>query len=161
MDISCSYFRAHAQENKRRNCHVPEEEHRHHLDADDGCGHARRLFDDDRDAGHLSGSHVGDAAPADGGEEQPAEEVVERDPATFSLLYMSSATTTVDPWLDTPVGQWLQEKTNVELEIEYLVGSDVRQKASLLIAAGEYPDIMNTSDASGDLYAAGAFIPAQ
>ena len=101
----------------------------------------------------------GDAAPADGGEEQPAEEVVERDPATFSLLYMSSATTTVDPWLDTPVGQWLQEKTNVELEIEYLVGSDVRQKASLLIAAGEYPDIMNTSDASGDLYAAGAFIP--
>ena len=59
----------------------------------------------------------GDAAPADGGEEQPAEEVVERDPATFSLLYMSSATTTVDPWLDTPVGQWLQEKTNVELEI--------------------------------------------
>ena len=101
----------------------------------------------------------GDAAPADGGEEQPAEEVVERDPATFSLLYMSSATTTVDPWLDTPVGQWLQEKTNVELEIEYLVGSDVRQKASLLIAAGEYPDIMNTGDASGDLYAAGAFIP--
>ena len=101
----------------------------------------------------------GDAAPADGGEEQPAEEVVERDPATFSLLYMSSATTTVDPWLDTPVGQWLQEKTNVELEIEYLVGSDVRQKASLLIAAGEYPDIMTTGDASGDLYAAGAFIP--
>ena len=101
----------------------------------------------------------GDAAPADGGEEQPAEEVVERTPATFHFFYSSSATTTVDPWLDTPVGQWLQEKTNVELEIEYLVGSDVRQKASLLIAAGEYPDIMTTGDASGDYFAAGAFIP--
>lgn len=83
----------------------------------------------------------------------------ERTPATFSLLTMSSATTTVDPWLDTPVGQYLQSKTNVTLEIEYLVGSDARQKASLLTAAGEYPDFISTGDASGDFYAADAFIP--
>ena len=37
--------------------------------------------------------------------------------------------------------------------------TDVRQKASLLIAAGEYPDLLTTSDASGDLKAAGAFVP--
>ncbi|MGI5883706.1 MAG: extracellular solute-binding protein [Candidatus Spyradocola sp.] len=83
----------------------------------------------------------------------------ERTPVTFSLLQMASATSTVDPWVDTPVGQYLQDKTNVTLEIEFLVGSDVRQKASLLIAAGEYPDLLTTSDASGDLKAAGAFIP--
>ena len=87
------------------------------------------------------------------------ETSAEREHATFSLLNMSAATTTVDPWKDTPVGKYLAEKTNVDLEIEYLVGSDVRQKASLLIAAGEYPDMMTTSDASGDFKAAGAFIP--
>jgi len=91
--------------------------------------------------------------------EAPVEEASEeRTPATFSMLYMSSATTVVDPWKDTPVGQYLAEKTNVDLEIEYLVGSDVRQKASLLTAAGEYPDMMTTGDASGDFYAADAFI---
>ena len=95
----------------------------------------------------TSGDDAGEAAPG------------ERTPATFSILLMQSATTTVDPWRDTPVGQFLEEKTGVDLEIEYLVGSDVRQKASLLIAAGEYPDMMTTSDASGDLKAAGAFIP--
>ena len=87
------------------------------------------------------------------------ETSAEREHATFSLLNMSAATTTVDPWKDTPVGKYLAEKTNVDLEIEYLVGSDVRQKASLLIAAGEYPDMMTTADASGDFKAAGAFIP--
>ena len=105
-------------------------------------------------------AETGSSEPAASGEEPAAEEpAAERTPATFHFFYSSSATTTVDPWLDTPVGQWLQEKTNVELEIEYLVGSDVRQKASLLIAAGEYPDIMTTGDASGDYFAAGAFIP--
>ena len=87
------------------------------------------------------------------------ETSAEREHATFSLLNMAAATTTVDPWKDTPVGKYLAEKTNVDLEIEYLVGSDVRQKASLLIAAGEYPDMMTTADASGDFKAAGAFIP--
>lgn len=87
------------------------------------------------------------------------ETSAEREHATFSLLNMSAATTTIDPWKDTPVGKYLAEKTNVDLEIEYLVGSDVRQKASLLIAAGEYPDMMTTADASDDFKAAGAFIP--
>ena len=110
------------------------------------------------DATQAPAADNGDAAPAQDDEPAaPAE--AERDPATFSLLVMSSATTTVDPWTDTPVGQYLEGKTNVKLEIEYLVGSDVRQKASLLIAAGEYPDMMTTADASGDFYAAGAFIP--
>lgn len=110
------------------------------------------------DATKAPAADNGDAAPAQDDEPAaPAE--AERDPATFSLLVMSSATTTVDPWTDTPVGQYLEGKTNVKLEIEYLVGSDVRQKASLLIAAGEYPDMMTTADASGDFYAAGAFIP--
>ena len=109
--------------------------------------------------GLLAGCSTGDAnAPAEG-DGSAAANGDERTPATFSLLQMAAATSTVDPWIDTPVGHYLKEKTNVDLEIEYLVGSDVRQKASLLIAAGEYPDLLTTSDASGDLKAAGAFVP--
>ena len=88
------------------------------------------------------------------------ETSAEREHATFSLLNMSAATTTVDPWKDTPVGKYLAEKTNVDLEIEYLVRfRRPCRRLSLLIAAGEYPDMMTTADASGDLKAAGAFIP--
>lgn len=97
---------------------------------------------------------AGDAAPG----ANSGDAAVDRTAATFSLLVMSSATTTVDPWTDTPVGQYLAEQTNVDLEIEYLVGSDVRQKASLLIAAGEYPDMISTGDAAGDFAAAGTFV---
>ena len=110
-------------------------------------------------AGCSSGTPTDANDPASAGDGSAAAAGDERTPATFSLLQMAAATSTVDPWIDTPVGQYLQEKTNVELEIEFLVGSDVRQKASLLIAAGEYPDLLTTSDASGDLKAAGAFVP--
>ena len=110
-------------------------------------------------AGCSSGTPTDANDPASAGDGSAAATGDERTPATFSLLQMAAATSTVDPGIDTPVGQYLQEKTNVELEIEFLVGSDVRQKASLLIAAGEYPDLLTTSDASGDLKAAGAFVP--
>ena len=87
-------------------------------------------------AGCSSGTPTDANDPASAGDGSAAATGDERTPATFSLLQMAAATSTVDPWIDTPVGQYLQEKTNVELEIEFLVGSDVRQKASLLIAAG-------------------------
>ncbi len=94
------------------------------------------------------------AAPADA---TPAADE-ERTPVTLKMLRMTAATTTIDPWKDTPVGKLLAERTKVDLDIEFLVGSDVRQKAALLIAGGDYPDMMETGDASGDFYAAGAFV---
>lgn len=97
------------------------------------------------------------ADDTDGGEEPAAPD--ERTPVKLSMLRMTAAATTIDPWHDTPVGQLLAERTQVDLDIEYLVGSDQRQKASLLIAAGEYPDMMETGDASGDFYGADAFVP--
>ncbi|MDR2513626.1 MAG: extracellular solute-binding protein [Christensenellaceae bacterium] len=89
--------------------------------------------------------------------EEPAKP--ERVPATITYLHSASATTTIDQWHDTPVGKALHELTNVDLSIEYLVGSDIRQKASLLIASDQYPDLINTADTSGDYYAAGALVP--
>ncbi|MDR3085721.1 MAG: extracellular solute-binding protein, partial [Christensenellaceae bacterium] len=94
------------------------------------------------------------STPAEGGEPS-----AERTPATITFLHSGSARTTIDLWHDTPVGKALAELTNVDLSIEFLVGSDVRQKASLLIASGQYPDLVNTGDASGDYYGAGAFVP--
>ena len=50
-------------------------------------------------------AETGSSEPAASGEEPAAEEpAAERTPATFHFFYSSSATTTVDPWLDTPVG---------------------------------------------------------
>ncbi|MDR3085678.1 MAG: extracellular solute-binding protein [Christensenellaceae bacterium] len=90
--------------------------------------------------------------------EEPGEAVEEREPATFTFLTMMPPRSTYNLW-ETPVGKRLQEITNVTLEIEDLVGSDVRQKASLLIASGDYPDLIYCFDASGDFYAADALIP--
>lgn len=99
-------------------------------------------------------------ASEDAAEESPSgqTEASDREPATFSFLTMMPARSTYDLW-QTPVGRYLAELTNVELEIEDLVGSDVRQKSALLIAAGEYPDLIYCFDASGDFYTADALIP--
>ncbi|MFV0402318.1 MAG: extracellular solute-binding protein [Oscillospiraceae bacterium] len=106
-----------------------------------------------------SQSSTSDSTEEESSEASEAAGTNERTPAKISMLRMNPATTTIDPWYDTAVGKALQELTNVELDIEFLVGSDQRQKASLLIAAGEYPDIIHTGDTSGDLYAAAALIP--
>ncbi|MDR3085428.1 MAG: hypothetical protein LBU47_03840, partial [Christensenellaceae bacterium] len=83
----------------------------------------------------------------------------ERTPVSLTLLHAGAATSTIDQWHDTPAGKALAELTKVDLSIEYLVGIDVRQKSSLLIASGQDPDLINSGDASGDYYAAGALVP--
>ncbi|MDR3121932.1 MAG: hypothetical protein LBU58_11475 [Clostridiales bacterium] len=83
----------------------------------------------------------------------------DRTPASLKMLYLYNSATTYDPWRDTAVGKALAELTKVDLEMEFLVGADARQKASLLIAAGEYPDLLSTGESSGDFYGAGALIP--
>lgn len=76
----------------------------------------------------------------------------------FSVFLMSTAPSTQDPAISA-VGQKLAEVTGVNLKLEFLVGTDVRQKASLMIASGELPDMIVTGDSLGDFISAGALVP--
>ncbi|NLG25374.1 MAG: extracellular solute-binding protein, partial [Clostridiales bacterium] len=76
----------------------------------------------------------------------------------FSVFLMSTAPSTQDPAVS-PVGLKLTEMTGVKLNLEFLVGTDVRQKASLMIASGELPDMIVTGDSLGDFISAGALVP--
>jgi len=88
-----------------------------------------------------------------GGQEEKPTEV-----KTYTAFFNTSLTAMVDPW-DTPVGKKITELTGVKLKTEYLVGADARQKAGVMIASGDYPDIILPGEATGDFVAAGALIP--
>ena len=59
----------------------------------------------------------------------------------------------------TPVWQEIMKLTGVDLDIEFIVGQDERQKAGLMIAAGEYPDLMIPHDARQQFIDADALLP--
>ncbi|AET60993.1 extracellular solute-binding protein family 1 [Paenibacillus terrae HPL-003] len=59
---------------------------------------------------------------------------------------------------DTTIGKELQKQTSVDWNIEYLVG-DGDTKAGVMIASGDYPDIIDSSNQMAKLMNAGAFIP--
>ncbi|MBN1699635.1 MAG: extracellular solute-binding protein [Spirochaetales bacterium] len=58
----------------------------------------------------------------------------------------------------TILGNWIEEKTGVRLKWEFPVG-DLRQKVGLIIAGGDYPDLIDCRNENQALYDAGAFIP--
>ncbi|KWX70545.1 ABC transporter substrate-binding protein [Paenibacillus jilunlii] len=59
---------------------------------------------------------------------------------------------------ETTIGKELQTQTGVDWNIEYLVG-DGDTKAGVMIASGDYPDIIDSSGQMAKLMDAGAFIP--
>ncbi len=59
---------------------------------------------------------------------------------------------------ETTIGKELQKQTGVDWNIEYLVG-DGDTKAGVMIASGDYPDIIDSSGQMAKLMDAGAFIP--
>jgi putative aldouronate transport system substrate-binding protein len=67
------------------------------------------------------------------------------------------------PFEDYPVdgtilGDWIEEKTGVHIDFEFPVG-DLKQKVGLMIAGGDYPDMMDGRNENRGFYDAGAFIP--
>ncbi|MDT8717261.1 ABC transporter substrate-binding protein [Clostridium sp. 19966] len=60
---------------------------------------------------------------------------------------------------DTTVGKEITKLTGVTLKCDYLVGSDEKTKAGLMIASGEYPDLLNGGNALTDFISAGALVP--
>jgi putative aldouronate transport system substrate-binding protein len=58
----------------------------------------------------------------------------------------------------TILGDWIEEKTGVQLKWEFPVG-DLRQKVGLIVASGDYPDLIDCRNENQALYDAGALIP--
>ncbi|MEK4111540.1 putative aldouronate transport system substrate-binding protein [Paenibacillus sp. DS2363] len=59
---------------------------------------------------------------------------------------------------ETTIGKALQEQTGVDWKMEYLVG-DSATKAGVMIASGDYPDVISSSGEMSKLLDAGAYIP--
>lgn len=90
-------------------------------------------------------------APANG--EQPASV----EPATFTYFNFQSRGKDVMA-SDTTIGKILQEQTGVDWKMEYLVGEE-DTKAGVMIASGEYPDVIAPEGQIDKLLDAGAFMP--
>lgn len=73
-------------------------------------------------------------------------------PVTLSLFIDSPYQ---QPTPDNKIYKMIKEKTGVTLKMEFLVG-DLQQKLGVMIAGGDYADIMTGND---KLIAAGAFVP--
>ena len=58
----------------------------------------------------------------------------------------------------TILGDWIEKKTKVKIKWEFPVG-ELETKAGLMVASGDYPDIMDFRNSNQFLYDAGAFIP--
>jgi putative aldouronate transport system substrate-binding protein len=97
----------------------------------------------------LPGCVSQSAAPSQAPTTAPAAAGTDEPPAAKKLEYAkftvyngdATDTTQVDP-MTTDIWPNLFEITNTDLEVEFLVGQDGDQKAGLMIASGEMPDII-------------------
>jgi putative aldouronate transport system substrate-binding protein len=58
----------------------------------------------------------------------------------------------------TILGDWIEKESGVKLDFEFPVG-DLKQKVGLIIAGGDYPDMMDGRNENRSFLDAGAFIP--
>ncbi len=93
---------------------------------------------------------TGDDAPTD-----PVQDEAKLEPITLTMFCGDQLQA---PDKNNPVVKKVQELTGVTIEFEFLVG-DLMQKMGVIIASGEYPDLMNPSQARSTAMEAGVFIP--
>ena len=103
-------------------------------------------------------STSGPAQSGDDQEETPTPQEEPKEVTTYTAFFNYALTSMIDPW-ETPIGKKITDLTGVKLKTEYLVGTDARQKAGVMIASGDYPDIIIPGESTGDYVAAGAFVP--
>jgi putative aldouronate transport system substrate-binding protein len=83
------------------------------------------------------------------------EETKKLEPITFTMF---SGDQYQAPSENNPVVQKVRELTGVTIEFEFLVG-DLAQKMGVIIASGDYPDLMNPSQSRATAMEAGVFLP--
>jgi len=103
------------------------------------------------DAGNKANSNTGTGTTAgdNAGE-------VSKDPVTFT--YFGFGTNNDVMASETTIGKILQEQTGVDWKLEYVVG-DPSTKAGVMIAGGEYPDVISPVAELAKLMDAEALIP--
>lgn len=108
-----------------------------------GCGK-----DDDNSAASPS-----PAAPTTGASAEATTEA--KPPVTFT--YFNFGTEKDILASETTIGKELQEQTGVDWKMEFLVG-DINTKAGVMIASGDYPDVIVPESQIDKLLDAGAFL---
>lgn len=106
-----------------------------------------------KNAASSDESNIVGAPNGDYGGLQPLEDA--DDPITYTFFVRDPGVVPAD---DNPVIKKIQELTGVTLKFEFLVG-DLDQKLGVMIAGGDYPDVIFAGDAATKLMDAGAFIP--
>ncbi|HYH05191.1 MAG TPA: ABC transporter substrate-binding protein [Bacillota bacterium] len=82
----------------------------------------------------------------------------EKELKTFTFYYGDSNARTVD-LSETSIGKKITAITGVKVKTEYIVGSDERTKSGLMIAAGDYPDLILPHNETHKFVEAGALVP--
>lgn len=77
------------------------------------------------------------------------------DPITYSIFVRDPGTAAAD---DNPVIQKIEELTGVSFEYEYLVG-DLDQKLGVMVAGGDYPDVVFSPEGVPQIVESGAAVP--
>ncbi len=83
-----------------------------------------------------------------------AEGTPAKEPITFTMFIAGPGEA---PAKDNKIIKKIQELTGVTIEFEYLVG-DMNQKVGIMVASGEYPDIIGAGQARGDFLRGEAFV---
>ncbi|MUT67497.1 ABC transporter substrate-binding protein [Paenibacillus sp. NEAU-GSW1] len=91
---------------------------------------------------------------------KPAESTAaaENDKTPVTFTYYSFGNNKDVLASDTIIGKELQKQTGVDWKMEFLVG-DVKTKSGVMIASGDYPDVIVPEGEIDKLLDAGAFIP--
>ncbi len=98
-----------------------------------------------------NGSGEGSISAQTGGETESNE------PVTFTYYHFAPGKKDVLA-SETVIGKELQKQTGVDWKLEYVVG-DSTTKAGVMIASGEYPDVISSSGEMSKLMDAEAYIP--
>ena len=101
--------------------------------------------------GDQPSSNVTPPAQNDTPADQPAEQKL--DPITFTMFVAGPGEA---PPKDNKIVKKIQEITGVTIDFEFLVG-DMEQKVGVMIAGGDYPDLIGAGQARGRFLNAGSF----
>ncbi|HEY8420733.1 MAG TPA: extracellular solute-binding protein [Thermoclostridium sp.] len=103
-----------------------------------------------------SSSETSTSTPTPGQTSQPSDKPGDKklEPITFTMFVAGPGE---PPPKDNKVVKKLQEITGVTIEFEFLVG-DLEQKVGIMIASGDYPDLIGAGQARGRFLNARSFV---